>query len=118
MPQRPAVWNRSRRPHPGPRRLHVVQRALSDTGPKRSWERAWLCIYALGDFYACTTHLADTSRSIALAQCADLLRTIIPAVRERNRAAAPAVIGGDFNLGTAGQANIATCVPAGYVWRG
>ena len=81
-------------------------------------ERAWLCIYALGDFYACTTHLADTSPSIALAQCADLLRTIIPAVRERNRAAAPAVIGGDFNLGTAGQANIATCVPAGYVWRG
>jgi endonuclease/exonuclease/phosphatase family metal-dependent hydrolase len=80
-------------------------------------ERAWLCLYAIGDFYACTTHLADTSRSIALAQCADLLRTIIPAVRERNRAAAPAVIGGDFNLGTSGQANIAACVPAGYVWR-
>jgi hypothetical protein len=44
-------------------------------------ERAWLCLYATGNFYACTTHLASTSGSVALAQCQDLMTNRIPAVR-------------------------------------
>jgi hypothetical protein len=78
-------------------------------------ERAWLCLYAIGHFYACTTHLADTSRAVALAQCAYLFRTIIPVVSDRNGGAAPTVIGGDLNLATAGPDGIATCVPTGYL---
>src|SRR5262245_53646771 len=81
-------------------------------------ERAWLCVYAIANFYACTTHLADTSRAVALAQCVELMRTIIPGVRGPNRGTAPTVIGGDFNLETAGPLNIATCVPSGYLRRG
>jgi endonuclease/exonuclease/phosphatase family metal-dependent hydrolase len=81
-------------------------------------ERAWLCLYAIGDFYACTTHLADTSRTVALAQCGYLLRTIIPSVRERSGGAGPTVIGGDLNLATTGPANVATCVPSGYLREG
>ncbi|HEY7176435.1 MAG TPA: endonuclease/exonuclease/phosphatase family protein, partial [Micromonosporaceae bacterium] len=81
-------------------------------------ERAWVCLYAIGAFYACTTHLADTSRVIALAQCRYLLNTIVPAVRDRNGGLAPTVIGGDLNLGIAGPQNVEACVPSGYMRRG
>jgi hypothetical protein len=52
--------------------------------------RVWLCGDAIGHFHACVTHLASTSRPVALAQCADLLTREIPA--------GPTVVGGDFNL--------------------
>jgi hypothetical protein len=81
-------------------------------------ERAWVCVYAIGDFYACTTHLADTSRVIALAQCRYLMNTIIPGVRDRNGGLGPTVIGGDLNLGTTGAQNVEACVPSGYLRRG
>jgi hypothetical protein len=81
-------------------------------------ERAWLCLYAIGHFYACTTHLADTSRAVALAQCGYLLRTVIPLVSDRNDGVAPTMIGGDLNLATAGPDNLAACVPPGYLREG
>jgi hypothetical protein len=81
-------------------------------------ERAWLCVYAIGDFYACTTHLANTSPTIALAQCSYLLHTIIPGVRERDDGLEPTILGGDLNLGTAGPENVQSCVPSGYLQRG
>jgi hypothetical protein len=40
-------------------------------------ERAWLCVDA-GAFAACTTHLADTSASVAWAQCRYLLGAAVP----------------------------------------
>ncbi len=81
-------------------------------------ERAWLCLDAVGSFYACTTHLANTSRTIALAQCAYLLHTAIPDVRARNAGYEPTVLGGDLNLGSAGPQDVRACVPSGYVQRG
>ena len=81
-------------------------------------ERAWLCLYAVGNFYACTTHLANTSPTVALAQCGYLLHTIIPGVRERDGGLDPTVLGGDLNLRTAGPQDVRACVPAGYLQRG
>jgi hypothetical protein len=81
-------------------------------------ERAWLCLDAIGTFYACTTHLANTSLTVALAQCAYLLHTAIPDVRARNAGYEPTVLGGDLNLGSAGPRDVRACVPSGYVRRG
>lgn len=81
-------------------------------------ERAWLCLDAIGSFYACTTHLANTSPTVALAQCAYLLHTAIPDVRARNAGYEPTVLGGDLNLGSAGPQDVRACVPSGYVRRG
>jgi endonuclease/exonuclease/phosphatase family metal-dependent hydrolase len=77
-------------------RIYQVQ----DTGDPE--ERAWLCVYATGSFTACTTHLASTSATVALAQCRQLFSTVIPAGRT--------VLGGDFNLDSAG---LQACVPSG-----
>ena len=81
-------------------------------------ERAWLCLDAIGSFYACTTHLANTSATVALAQCAYLLHTAIPDVRARNAGYEPTVLGGDLNLALAGPHDVRPCVPSGYVRRG
>lgn len=81
-------------------------------------ERVWLCLYAIGSFYACTTHLANTSAVVALAQCDYLLHTAIPAVRQRDGAEEPTVLGGDLNLGLAGPQDVRGCVPHGYLRRG
>ncbi len=77
-------------------------------------ERAWLCIYAIADFYACTTHLASTSPTVALAQCAYLLASAIPSVRTRS-GYRPTVLGGDLNLRYGGSPDVRSCVPSGYL---
>jgi hypothetical protein len=81
-------------------------------------ERAWLCIHATGGFYACTTHLASTSGSVALSQCKDLMNNIIPSVRSSDGGYAPTVIGGDLNMKYKGSPNAQDCVPAGYFRKG
>jgi hypothetical protein len=74
-------------------------------------ERAWLCVDA-GAFVACTTHLADTSASIAWAQCRYLLGTAVPALRG-GAYQAPAVLGGDLNLHVGGSPDVRSCLPVG-----
>jgi endonuclease/exonuclease/phosphatase family metal-dependent hydrolase len=88
--------------------------------PRDPEERAWLCLHATGTFLACTTHLASTSAPVSLAQCHYLLDTAIPAIRAA--AGEPTVVAGDFNLGhgafnvgRTGVADVATCVPPGYL---
>ncbi|HEX4421491.1 MAG TPA: hypothetical protein VH165_26430 [Kofleriaceae bacterium] len=80
-------------------------------------ERAWLCLYATGNFYACTTHLASTSGTVALAQCKNLMTTIIPSVRAPG-GYEPTVLGGDLNLKYQGSPDAQSCVPAGYYRKG
>jgi endonuclease/exonuclease/phosphatase family metal-dependent hydrolase len=75
-------------------------------------ERAWLCVTA--NFYACTTHLASTSRVKALAQCRYLLDTAIPAVRARH-GYGPTVLGADFNLHDGGSPDVRSCLPPSYL---
>ncbi len=74
-------------------------------------ERAWLCVDAGGAFTACTTHLANTSRAVAHAQCRHLLRTEVPALRDRSGTGA-VVVGGDFNLRAGGSPDLRSCLPA------
>jgi hypothetical protein len=79
-------------------------------------ERAWLCIQAARSYYACTTHLANTSPAVALAQCAHLLGVEIPAMRTQGGYAAT-VLGGDLNLSHGGSTDVGSCVPPGYLRR-
>ena len=67
-------------------------------------ERVWLCLSVTG-IYACTTHLASTSSTIALAQCGYLFGTAIPSVH-REGGYQPTVLGGDLNL--------RSCAPSEY----
>jgi len=80
-------------------------------------ERAWLCLNALTQFYACTTHLDSTSTTVALAQCRYLLDRAIPAVRVQG-GYQPTVVGGDLNLRQGHAPDVRSCVPADYVHAG
>lgn len=79
----------------------------------RGENRAWLCVDAPPYFSACTTHLADDTPSVALAQCEYLLSTEIPALRTADPTA-PAVVGADLNLRPPAAE---PCLPAGYARR-
>jgi Endonuclease/Exonuclease/phosphatase family len=80
-------------------------------------KRAWLCLNAVTQFYACTTHLDSKSPTVALAQCRYLLETAIAAVRTKG-GYQPTVLGGDLNLGQGNAPDVRSCVPAGYVHAG
>jgi hypothetical protein len=76
-------------------------------------ERVWLCIDVAAHFTACTTHTANTSTAIALAQCQYLLRTAVPRVR-RQDGDDPVVVGADLNLPAGQTPSPQSCLPAGY----
>ena len=76
-------------------------------------ERAWLCLRAADQFYACTTHLASTLPSIALQQCGYLLGTVIPQLAAQD-GYQPTLIGGDFNLRERGTPALGSCEPPRY----
>jgi hypothetical protein len=84
---------------------------IQDTGDPE--ERAWLCVRVMRDFSACTTHLASTNPTVALAQCRYLLGTSLPALRAGDRRP-PAVLGGDLNLRPGRPPDVRSCVPKGY----
>ncbi|MEV1287364.1 endonuclease/exonuclease/phosphatase family protein [Micromonospora sp. NPDC049679] len=100
---------------PTPYRGHTVYSGIYPTqdiaDPE---ERAWLCVYAITDFNACTTHLAATSPIVALAQCDYLLGTAIPETHMRARYQ-PTVLSGDLNLRHGGSPDVRSCVPSGYL---
>ncbi|WP_410814004.1 endonuclease/exonuclease/phosphatase family protein [Micromonospora sp. 067-2] len=77
-------------------------------------ERAWLCVDVPGVLHACTTHLAATSVTVALAQCAHLVDSVAPMMR-RNTGYAPTVLLGDLNLRRGGTPDVRSCVPSGYL---
>jgi hypothetical protein len=88
---------------------------LQDPGDPE--ERAWLCLNAVTQFYACTTHVDNESPIVALAQCRYLLKTAIPAVRVHG-GYQPTVLGGDLNLPQGRVPDVRSCVPAGYIHAG
>ncbi len=77
-------------------------------------ERAWLClpVAAAQAITICTTHLADTDRRIAAAQCRYVFGTVISMMREQHPAV-PVVLGGDLNLGPGDSTYLGSCLPAG-----
>jgi hypothetical protein len=100
---------------PAPDRGHVTYSGLyaaQDTNDPE--ERAWLCIHAAAAFYACTTHLANTSPAVALAQCSWLLGTAIPQLRAQGGYEFT-VLGGDLNLSHGSSPDVGSCVPPGYL---
>ncbi len=95
---------------PGPAREHQSFGGVYPMQNTGGEHRVWLCLDASAAFYACTTHLANGSPSVALAQCIHLLSTAIPAMRAQGRAN-HTVIGGDLNLS---PGDALPCVPPGY----
>ncbi|MBQ1023594.1 endonuclease/exonuclease/phosphatase family protein [Micromonospora sp. C95] len=79
-------------------------------------QRAWLCVAAHTAFLACTTHLAYTSSTLALAQCAHLVGTAIPQLHAEARYR-PTMVSGDLNLRHGGTPDVRSCVPADYRHR-
>jgi hypothetical protein len=89
--------------------------ASQDTGSNEM--RAWLCVAATGNYYACTTHLA-TVGSVALNQCKHLMSTAIPSVRSAAGGYRPTVMSGDLNLKYNWIPDAQSCVPSGYYRKG
>ncbi|MEH0934693.1 endonuclease/exonuclease/phosphatase family protein [Micromonospora psammae] len=99
---------------PAPYRGHAVHGGLHPTQDLADpEERAWLCVDATV-VRACTTHLANTSPAVALAQCVHLLGTVVPALR-LNAPRQPTVLGGDLNLRHGGSPDVRSCVPSGFL---
>jgi hypothetical protein len=80
--------------------------------------RAYLCTNAIGNFFGCTTHLSNTSGSVALAQCQNLMNTVIPQVWSSAGGSRPTVVGGDLNLKYKGSPDAQSCVPSGWFRKG
>jgi hypothetical protein len=80
-------------------------------------KRVWLCAYAVGSYYGCTTHLESSDRAVAADECRYLMNQVIRPLRTRPGGASPAVVGGDLNLATGGR-GVEDCVPPGWVGAG
>ncbi|MEU8185568.1 endonuclease/exonuclease/phosphatase family protein [Micromonospora sp. NPDC049044] len=76
-------------------------------------ERAWLCVEVDAVLLACTTHLAATGYAVALAQCRQLLDTILPTIRGR-AGRLPVLLSGDLNLRAGGDPDVRSCAPPGH----
>ena len=100
--------------HTRHREYHGIYPAQDNRDPE---ERVWVCVDAEAGPVACTTHLASTSATVALAQCRYLFGTVLPSVRARD-GYRPVVLGGDLNLREGGSPDVRSCVPAGYPRRG
>ena len=90
--------------------IHVGIYPIQDTSDPE--ERAWLCLDT-GEIVACTTHLASTKPTVALAQCRYMLETAIPTMPRRGQAE-PTVLGGDLNLRPHHVPGVQPCLPPGY----
>lgn len=82
--------------------------------PADTEERVWLCVHTIAHFYACTTHLTNTSRAVALSQCRHLMGAAIPAARTSNRND-PVILGADLNLSSGQSPNAQSCMPPGFL---
>lgn len=82
-----------------------------DTGNE---ERSYVCASVPGDHLACTAHPTPMGKSVALAQCQQLVSEVVPAI-----AATRVVVGGDLNLRTGGgSTGVEACVPGGWARAG
>ena len=80
--------------------------------------RAWVCAAAIDNYVACTTHLTNSSGTIAMQQCKQLMDVQVPAVRDAVDTSLPVVVSGDLNLRYGGWPNVQNCVPPGYYRKG
>ena len=101
----------ARLPSTDPYRIYGDVYPMQDPGDPE--QRVWLCLHAMAGFYACTTHLASTIETLALAQCDYLLHTAIPAMR-RQGGQDPLMLGADLNLISGGTPDARSCLTRGY----
>ena len=87
---------------------------------KSGEERVLVCVAAIGDHFACTTHLAAKDEAVALAQCKALMFDAVPYLKGVAGAVAKTVVGGDLNLkyNKGAAMNVQNCVPNGYTRKG
>lgn len=104
------VLVRLRSPHRGYTTDGAVY-SIQDTADPE--ERVWLCLHAIGQVHACTTHLASTSPSVALSQCQHLLNTVIPSLRALGQDGV--ILGADLNLRHGHAPDVQSCLPIGLV---
>lgn len=76
-------------------------------------ERVWLCVHADDEFYACVTHAASQSTSIAVDQCRYFLQSAAPAMRHEG-GDDPVILGADLNLPANHSPGPQSCLPSGY----
>jgi hypothetical protein len=76
-------------------------------------ERVWLCVHADADFYACTTHTASTSTTIAVDQCRYFLQSAVPAMLHEG-GDEPVLLGADLNLLAGHSPGPQSCLSSGY----
>jgi hypothetical protein len=82
-------------------------------------KRTFGCVYLVGHFYTCVTHLVNANESIAMNQCNALMSSAIPYFKSYEGVDLPTVAAGDLNLKHAGGAyDVQNCVPAGYYRKG
>jgi hypothetical protein len=94
----------------GFRRFSGVYPAQDPQDPE---ERVWVCIDLAARFSACTTHTANTNRTIALDQCRYLLNSAVPRFSRRG-GGGPIILGADLNLAARGSPSPQSCLPSGY----
>lgn len=76
-------------------------------------QRVWLCVHADTEFYACVTHAASQSTSIAVDQCRYFLQSAAPAMRHEG-GQDPVILGADLNLPAHHSPGPQSCLPRGY----
>jgi len=76
-------------------------------------ERVWLCLHADGEFYACVTHTASESMSIAVDQCRYFLQSAVSAMR-REGGDDPVILGADLNLPAHHSPGQQSCLSSRY----
>jgi hypothetical protein len=83
-------------------------------------KRSFGCLYLVGHYRACTTHLEAGDEPVAMNQCRTLMDKAIPYFLGRERVDLPILVAADLNLrdNTAGPYNVRNCVPPGYFRAG
>lgn len=80
-------------------------------------QRTFACANAVGDHFACTTHLSARTKAVALEQCKALMFDALPYLQGLGDIQGKTVVGGDFNLkyNTSIAENVQNCVPERYI---
>jgi hypothetical protein len=90
-----------------------------DPDPDVNEHRTFACAHAIGDHFACVTHLA-TDTETALTQCKALMFDAVAYLKSVAGASGKKIVGGDLNLkyDTTSRHNVQNRVPNGYTRKG
>ncbi|KAF2731710.1 hypothetical protein EJ04DRAFT_610088 [Polyplosphaeria fusca] len=83
-------------------------------------ERVFACVAAVGEHFACATHLSSKDKGVAMGQCKALMFDAVPYLKGVAGFEGRVVVGGDFNLRyvKGGGDSVQLCVPSGWTRKG